>query len=98
MNTNEVSKLVGKKIAQVIDIEAVGGKDDFAITHAYEKKVSELGYNIGWMCGDLPRALAKNMDIAKWYNIPESHYHLMEGVVLCDDGRNGSSAKIVIFA
>jgi hypothetical protein len=98
MNVDEVSVLVGKSVKEVINVMAVGGKDDFAITHSYEKKVKELGYDIGSMARDMPRALAKNTDIEKWYNIPLSDYPRIEGVVLCNDGRNGDSAKIVIFA
>jgi len=97
MNVEQISEVVGKKVAQVIEVTAIGDKDDFAITRAYENKVKELGYDIGSMARDMPRALAKNTSIAKWYNIPRSEYPRIEGVVLCKDQRNGSSAEIVIF-
>ena len=97
MNIELLSKEIGKKVEKVIEVEADG--TDFAINTAIEAKVKELGFNMGSMARDMPRALSKKASyIAKWYNIPSSDYPKIEGLALCDDNRNGKSAKIVIFA
>jgi len=95
----QVAQLVGKKIAKIIKVKVKPKKDEtFSVCYAYEKKVKALGYQIGSMARSEPRALGKGFDyIAKWYNIGREDYPLIEGVVLCDDNRNGKEAEIVIF-
>lgn len=92
----EIAQRIGKEIDRVIPVTSDGST--FSISRAYEKAAKELGYNIGSMCRDEPRALSKVASyIAKWYNIPRSDYPKMEGVVLCDDSRDGNEATIVLF-
>ena len=99
----EVASRVGKKIKEIIPIKVAvrpAEEDTFLVTHAYEDKVKEMGYRMGSMQRSAPRALgsADKFDyIAKWHNIGSEDYDLLEGVVLCDDNRNGSEAEIVIF-
>lgn len=95
MNVKEVSELVGKKVDRIIKVKGDG--TDFNIAYKYEEEVKKLGYDIGSMARDMPRALAKDTDIAKWYNISTEEYPRIEGVVLCEDNRNGKTAQIVIF-
>ena len=93
-----IAGIAGKSVKEIIPIESDGST--FSITSAYEKKVKSMGYKIGSMCRSAPRALAKegSVDyIAKWYNIGREDYDLMDGVVLCDDNRNGKEAVIAIF-
>ena len=87
----------GKVITDTIGI-AVDGSD-FDITAAIEKVLKNLvGYNIGTLCRDEPRALSKTANyIAKWRNIPASEYYKMDGVVMCKDNRNGKAATIYLF-
>lgn len=88
--------LINRQASQQIEVVADGS--DFSISHACEAKINELGLTTGPMCGDLPRALSKNdCYIAKWINIPVSDYGRLDGVVLCDDNRNGTVATIVLF-
>jgi hypothetical protein len=89
--------LSGKVVKEIVTVYADG--QPFSIAGAYESRARGLGYGIGSMCMDEPRALSKTADyIAKWRNIPICDYPKMEGVVLCEDGRDGKEAHIVILA
>ena len=61
------------------------------------KRVQELGFLNGPLCGGDPVALAKSVSyIAKWRNIPEEDYGKIEGLILSEDYRYKESA-IVVF-
>lgn len=91
-----IERLSGKKNFEMLTVTADGFP--FAIEDAIDDKVRALGYNIGIMCGDDPRALSKSaLYIAKWRNIPSTDYPMLDGVVFCDDFRNGVEATIVLL-
>lgn len=72
------------------------GGSDFEISHAAEACAREQGFNIGPMEGSYPRALSRRAKyIAKWSNIPRSEFPKIEGLILCDDFRNGTEAVVV---
>ena len=93
----QIATQAGKTVKETIIVTAKAGNDDFAINNAIKDKVAEMGYDIGTMQRDDPRGLAKNTDIEKWRNIPMSQYPRLEGVVLCDDNRNGGEGAIILF-
>lgn len=91
--------MAGKKVKSIINVSG-DSKVDFDIDKQVESKVKELGFDIGTMCSDEPRALAKSgsyLYIAKWRNIDINEYNKLDGFVLCDDLHNGSTANIVIL-
>ena len=90
-----VAIVAGKKIKETYSISGDG--TDFDIDNNVIRKVIELDLSIGTTCGDMPRGLAKNSSIAKWKNIDESEYKLLDGVVVCDNFRNGTEAWLVLF-
>jgi hypothetical protein len=50
------------------------------------------------MASDYPRALSFKAEyIAKWTNISWREYCKLDGVVLCEDNRDGNKAYIVLF-
>lgn len=72
--------------------------DTFSITGTVEEEAAKLGYRVGIMCCEAPRALSKTAHyIAKWWNMESADYPKMEGFVLCDDPRDGTMAAIVEF-
>ena len=93
---SDIVSKVGKTVKDVIKVTSDGS--DFSITNEVALQANELGFEIGPMCGDEPRALAKSdCYIAKWKNIPRSDYPKMDGFVICEDSRNGKEAYIVSF-
>jgi len=96
IEAESVANTALKHIKNVIKITSDGS--DFSICYVYEKKVKELGYKIGSMCSDMPRALSKTAEyISKWRNISVDEYFKMEGITMCKDNRNGTEAYIIIF-
>lgn len=84
----------GMRVEDIVPVTSDGSA--FSIADAYAAKAKEMGFNIGSMCGDEPRALSKEATfIAKWRNIPSSDYSKLGGVILCEDGRDGKEAFIV---
>jgi hypothetical protein len=89
-------ELINREVTQEIEVSSDGS--DFSIVDAYDAKIKELGLTMGPMCGDLPRALSKkDCYIAKWINIGQKEYPKLDGVVLCEDNRNGTQAVIALF-
>lgn len=92
----QVAKQIGKAV-KTIHIVNGNGKT-FSTSTAAEKKVKELGYDKGSMCRNEPIAIGKNFGyIAKWYNIGSDEYNKIEGIMLCNDWREGNEAAVVIF-
>jgi hypothetical protein len=91
-----VLRFSGKVVKEIVTVYSDGS--DFSIAGTYGNRVNEMGYIIGPMCGGEPCALSKTANyIAKWKNIPICDYPKMDGVVLCEDGREGKEAHIVIL-
>lgn len=80
-------------------VYAFYNKDDsFMAYHGAEQKAKKMGYSVGIMQRDSPIALAKakNMYIAKWWNIGIEEADRIDGVLVSDDMRDGD-VYIVIF-
>lgn len=93
---------VGRSAAIVYKVEGeLHPKDDdnaFEVAGMVEEQAVKLGFKIGPLCMDEPRAMSAKADyIAKWWNIPPSDYPKMDGMAVCDDWRNGTEAMIIIF-
>jgi len=96
IEAKSIASFAKKNIKDVIKLTSAGST--FSINAAIESKVKELGYNIGSMCKDMPRALSSSAEyIAKWYNIDVREYSRLDGITMCKDNRNGTEAYIVIF-
>ena len=94
----EIHKATGREIAEIIEVAASGGT--FGIVRAYEKEAKARGLTMGSMARSMPRGLvheSKCACISKWYNLAQSDYGLLDGVVECTDNRNGKIARIIIF-
>ena len=95
----KIAVKVGRPIGSIIKIEGTG--EDFDINTRAETKCKELGFKVGTMERDKPRALKSTYDqvdlIGKWCNIPVEAYPAMDGILVCDDFRNGFLAYIVLF-
>lgn len=91
-----IVRLTGKQVDQTIPITS--NKETFAIDRAVSLMLGALDLHMGPMCGNEPRALSKNaVYIAKWRNIPSEDYKKMNGVVICEDWRDGTEAFIVLL-
>lgn len=75
---------------KVKNVEEFSSETDFIAYHNAADKARKLGYTVASMCSPEPTAIAKGFEhIAKWYNIPKSDGHLIEGVLISDDFRSG---------
>lgn len=96
MDIEGVCKEIGKQPKAAYWAYANG--EDFEISHAVEQLATSHGFHIGSLCCDAPRALSRTRPrIAKWWNIGREDYPKLDGVMLCDDYRNGTVAVIVVF-
>lgn len=81
----------------VLDSQLFTDEGAFEAYGKAKKYLESLGYITGSMCRNKPIAAAKRLDdsgvgveyIAKWDNIPQSDYDLIEAVMLSSDFRNG---------
>jgi hypothetical protein len=93
----ELIERLGKKTRKEV-IEVTSDGSTFSIVDAYTKVLVDRGLNYGSMAGDYPRALSFKAEyIAKWTNISWREYCKLDGVVLCEDNRDGNKAYIVLF-
>ena len=79
-------------------VYAFYNKDEsFSASYAAEQKAKRLGYSVGSMQRDDPRAIAKgDLYIAKWWNIGVEEADRIDGVLVSEDMRDGD-VYIVIF-
>lgn len=105
---NRIAEIAGKKVLKADrwdgGISYDADNDDFAfdVINEAERFLKEQGYAIGSMCRDEPMAFAKADKvsyIAKWRNIDENEYPMMDGVLLCDERgfRNPKEVFAVYF-
>lgn len=90
------AKMCGKKIKAMHHCASDG--TTFSAMHAAEEKAKEMGFSIGTMQGDAPRALAKgDYTISKWRNISSTDYHRLDGLIICIECREADWVTVVVF-
>ncbi|MEY2703512.1 MAG: hypothetical protein RLY43_2151, partial [Bacteroidota bacterium] len=81
-------KEMGKTVQTIVKFPACG---TFGAINKAEEQVQSLGYSKGSMCRDEPIALVKgDCHIAKWYNISQSEYNRIDGLLISKDFREGA--------
>jgi hypothetical protein len=77
---------------QIIRREKVAESGTFSSFYSAERKLKNMGYTLGSMCGSEPIGFAnsKNYDyISKWRNIGMDERNKLDGVMISDDWRDG---------
>jgi hypothetical protein len=87
---------LGREIVRRDNVKVEG---TFASVYEAQKRLREMGYIIGSMCGGEPIGFADGNQynyISKWYNMNREDQNKLDGVMISSDWREGS-VEIIWF-
>jgi hypothetical protein len=88
---------LGREITRRDNVKVEG---TFASVYEAEKRLREMGYTIGSMCGGDPIGFACNEKydyISKWHNMRQDEHKKLDGVMISNDWREGG-VEIIWFS
>jgi hypothetical protein len=91
---DQASRIFGEPAGRCETIHSDGST--FSICRELEQHCREMGWSIGTLCANQPRAIAyKSAMIHKWDNISAREYCNIDAVAIASDPRNGDVAYII---
>lgn len=86
------------EIGQKMPFEKVfaNSGETFSAVAAAKQYLYDLGFDVGSMQREAPIGIARNADIAKWYNLGKDRA-LLDGAMISDDWREGSVTVYLAF-